>query len=174
MLYLIGGPTRVGKTTLAERARHQVGASLVPTDALVWMLQVGAPGLGVRHGSPDKAVSLQPFLGPFVEAATVYGARDLILEGDALTPGGCPELLSLGVGGRAVFLGNRAVRPADLVIGGGYAADLQESELDELARAVRTASREIQKQCAEAGLAYFDTGSDREDVLRAALHALMG
>ena len=146
----------------------------MPTDALVWMLQIGAPSLGIRHGSSDKAQRLQAFLGPFVEAATAYGARDLILEGDALTPQGCQGLLTTGGGGRAVFLGNRLASPARLVVDGACAAELDEFQRDDLTSLVRAASTEIENRCAEAGLAYFDTGVDRESALRSALHTLVG
>ncbi|MEU3989775.1 hypothetical protein [Streptomyces platensis] len=70
MIYLIGGPPRVGKSTLAWMLLERSGLPGCPTDALVSMLQRAAPEHGVRHGThPDKAVPAQPFLIEFIRAA---------------------------------------------------------------------------------------------------------
>ncbi|WP_314251763.1 hypothetical protein [Streptomyces sp. DSM 40907] len=66
MIYLIGGPPRVGKSTLAWMLLEREGLPGCPTDALVSMLQRAAPEHGVRHGThPDKAVLARcPFTTP--------------------------------------------------------------------------------------------------------------
>ena len=105
MIFIIGGPCRTGKSTVARRLQEVVGVSPVPTDALVWMLQVAAPQLGVRHGTrSDKPERLFPFLRPFVDAYTAAGDT-LVLEGDAVAPDQV-FLLAKDREVRACFLGN--------------------------------------------------------------------
>ncbi|HUR76876.1 MAG TPA: AAA family ATPase [Acidimicrobiales bacterium] len=167
MLYLIGGASRTGKSSVASELARRIGVSVVSTDALVWALQHGAPELGVRHGvHDDKAASLFRFLTPFVEAST-NGGRSLILEGDALRPEQAVAL-SVRFETRACFVGNVSAQAADLVVGGGWAADQPPDQLARLAGWVATVSREIATACASAGIEYFDVGARKRDATIAA------
>ena len=171
MLYLIGGPSRVGKSTVASRLSEASGASLLTTDAIVWMLQVAAPQLGVRHGSATKPDDARPYLIPFVEAATVDGTRDLILEGDALGPPVVAEFLQRW-DGRAVFLGGATFDEADVRAGGGYVSTLSEDGIMALASFIRRRSFVEQIECETLGLPYIDVGEDRGKALADALTVL--
>ena len=53
MLYLVGGCSRSGKSTLAERIRVQHGVPWFPLDALKMGLHLGASSLGIH---PDEDV----------------------------------------------------------------------------------------------------------------------
>ncbi|MFI1301883.1 hypothetical protein [Streptomyces sioyaensis] len=103
MIYLIGGPPRVGKSTLAWMLLEREGLPGCPTDALVSMLQRAAPEHGVRHGThPDKAVPAQPFLIEFIRAAAEAlddsDPQDgYVVEGDIGTPAAATAAAGLGV-----------------------------------------------------------------------------
>lgn len=174
MLIVVGGPCRVGKSTLAGLLRDALGCSPVPTDALVWMLQKGAPQLGVRHGTDlDKGERLFPFLTPFVEAYTAAG-QTLLLEGDAI---GARHVSALAgsIPTRACFLGHVGVQPSDLIHDGGWAARHGPERLRSLARFIGEASQRVREECRELGWPYFDVGEpDRPTALRAAREAILG
>jgi cytidylate kinase len=172
VLYLIGGPSRVGKSTLAQRLHEAVGASLVTTDAIVWMLQVAAPQLGVSHGTPTKPIDTLPYVLPFVEAATVYGSRDLILEGDAIGPSTVTELLSRWRG-RAVILGASGMTATECRARGGYVSELADDEVDELVRHIRERSAVERAACAELEIRHVDV-DDLAVAARDAWSALVG
>lgn len=173
MLIVIGGPCRVGKSTLAGTVSDALGCSPVPTDALVWMLQKGAPELGVRHGTNlDKGERLFPFLAPFVEAYTASG-QTLLLEGDAVAPRHVSTLAE-HLPTRACFLVHLGVRPPDLARDGGWAARHSPEQLASLARFVAHASERIVEECRQFGWPYFDVGEpDRASALRAAREAIL-
>lgn len=174
MLYLIGGPSPVGKSTLASGLHEATGASLVATDAIVWMLQVAAPELGVRHGSESKAEDAARFVGPFVEAATVYGTRDLILEGDAIGPATAAELLNTWEDSRAVFLGAEGFSEADVLAGGGYVSTLEPDTVAALLEHIRRRSRLERLACEAIGIPYVDVSRDRRDAIAKALAFPLG
>ena len=157
MIFIVGGPCRTGKTALGRMLHRALGVSPVPTDALVWMLQVGAPELGVRHGTRfDKAERLFPYLVPFVNAYTA-GDQTLILEGDGVAPEHASTLAeSYAV--HACFLGHRRALPHDLIMDGGWASDHGPEQLRSLAQFVALASERTAQECLRLGWPYFDVG----------------
>lgn len=173
MIFVVGGPCRTGKTTLGRMLQQDLGIAPVPTDALVWMLQVGAPQLGVRHGARfDKAERLLPFLVPFVEAYTA-GDRTLVLEGDAIAP---DHLSTLAARDRvrACFLGHRRARPEDLVVDGGWAVGYSPDRLRALAEFVAASSERTAEACRMHGWPYVDVGErGRAVALHEALQTLL-
>ena len=173
VIFIVGGPCRTGKTTLGSMLHRALGVSPVPTDALVWMLQLGAPQLGVRHGARfDKAERLFPFLAAFVDAYTA-GDKTLILEGDAVAP----EHAS-GLAGRhqvqACFLGHRQALPNDLTMDLGWASGHSREQLQRLAQFVALSSERTAKDCRRMGWPYFDVGErGRAAALTEALETLL-
>ena len=173
LLFVIGGPCRTGKSTLARMLHAAVGVPAVPTDALVWMLQVGAPDLGVRHGRlVDKAERLFPFLMPFVDAYTASGAT-LVLEGDAIGPLEASALAHQH-NVRACFIGHSGARPEDLTLDDGWAARHSSEQLSSLAHFVAEGSLRLAAECRRAGWPYFDIAQHgRASALAAALESLL-
>lgn len=173
MIFIIGGPCRTGKTTLGRMLHRALGISPVPTDALVWMLQIGAPELGVRHGTRfDKAERLFPFLEPFVDAYTA-GDQTLILEGDGIAPRHVSTLADRHQV-HACFLVHCQARPEDLTMDGGWATDHSPEQLHSLAQFVAQSSERTAQECRRLGWPYFDVGEGgRAAALKEALDSLL-
>lgn len=173
MIFIVGGPCRTGKTTLGQMLHRAVGISPVPTDALVWMLQVGAPELGVRHGTRfDKAERLFPFLAPFVDAY-IAGGQTLILEGDGVAPQHASTLADRHPV-QACFLGHRQPVPEDLIMDGGWATGHSPEQLHSLAQFVALSSERTAQECQRLGWPYFDVGErGRAAILEEALETLL-
>ena len=110
---LIGGPSGVGKTILAERLGRRYGASWLQVDDLRLALEHG--GVAVPDASDPASlaglVAVGEALAPALEiviANHVNIAAPLIIEGDAILPAllGRPRVRPLAAAGqvRAVFL----------------------------------------------------------------------
>ncbi|MFI2215024.1 hypothetical protein [Streptomyces sp. NPDC020141] len=179
MIRLIGGPPRVGKTTLARMLLERAGLPGCPTDALVSMLQHAAPERGVRHGAhPDKAASALPFLVEFLAAvADGLDASDpldgYVVEGDIVTP----EAVAAAVGRRIpvvpVFLGNTGLTADGLRFAPDWLDGADDSVYEETAAWVSRRSRELRDKCAAGGHVFVDLRHGREQGLERAYSALV-
>ena len=87
MLYLVGGCSRSGKSTLAERMRVRHGAPWFALDALKMGLFLGAPTLGVHPEDDDleTADRMWPILKGLAENL-IFDGRDYLIEGVNLRP----------------------------------------------------------------------------------------
>lgn len=87
MLYLIGGPPRVGKSTLAQMLVDKKNVPYVPTDALFHTLKdtSSTPIVDDKSGFDKKAQDLFPYLLTLARHL-VWGAPDFCLEGDGFLP----------------------------------------------------------------------------------------
>src|SRR5580698_10558654 len=87
MLYLVGGVSRAGKSTLAERMRMRHGVSWFPLDALKMGLYLGAPELGVHpeHDDLETADRIWPIVRGLIEHL-IFDGRDYLVEGVNLRP----------------------------------------------------------------------------------------
>ncbi|MCX5276902.1 hypothetical protein [Streptomyces virginiae] len=165
MIYLIGGPPRVGKSTLAWMLLEREGLPGCPTDALVSMLQGAAPEHGVRHGThPDKAVLAQPFLIEFIRAAAeALDASDpqdgYVVEGDIVTPAAATAAAALGIPLTSVFLGNTKLTPANLRATPDWFADADDTTYREIAAWVRERSAALRAACTASGHVYVELGT---------------
>ncbi|MFE5520710.1 hypothetical protein ACFQ9Q_23740 [Streptomyces virginiae] len=162
MIFLIGGPPRVGKSTLAWMLLEREGLPGCPTDVLVSMLQRAAPEHGVRHGThPDKAVLAQPFLIEFIRAAAeALDASDpqdgYVVEGAIVTPAAATAAAALGIPLTSVFLGNTKLTPENLRVAPDWLADADDTTYREIAAWVRERSAEA---CTASGHVYVELGT---------------
>ena len=172
MIYLVGGPPRVGKSTLALIALEEAGIPYCATDMIIGMLEVAAPGLGVRHGfHAGKADSMTGLLTHFVCCADI-GNDAYLIEGDVVTPAFAkliaPQVSEL----RAVFLGNSALTLDDLRHAPDWLESSETAEYEMVRREVVERSRQLQAECAQLGYAYVEMSGDRNAGFAAALAAL--
>lgn len=142
MIYLLGGPPRVGKSTIARTFARQRGISAVSTDALGAVLEAvldptAAPGLRAvtpwsaareearaTEMAEDPARRLRQQLEesdavwravePFVGCERAQG-RDVVMEGVAILPARGAELSELDV--RCVFVGYQGAGLVDRIRG---------------------------------------------------------
>jgi hypothetical protein len=171
VLYLIGGPPRVGKSSLAQLILDRRKISGCGTDILVNMLAEAAPELGVHHGShPDKAQSAFRFLVEFLRPFSHTGG-DYLLEGDVVTPEVATEASKVGPL-RAVFLGNTTLTVEELRIAPHWLADCDDAEYERTRDWVRSRSAETRRLCQAAGYAYVEMGGDRNGELEKAYRSL--
>ncbi|MFI6286993.1 hypothetical protein ACIBCM_19960 [Streptomyces sp. NPDC051018] len=179
MIHLIGGPPRVGKSTLALMLLERAGLPQVPTDALVSMLQHAAPEYGVRHGDhPDKAVPAQPFLLAFLTAIDESlhpddPADGYAVEGDVITPETATALTAAGIPFTAAFLGNTALT-ADLLRAApdDWLKGEPDAAYERTAAWIRDRSTALRTTCERTGHIYVDTGRNHEEALEFAYDSL--
>lgn len=172
MIYLVGGPPRVGKSTLALIALEEAGIPYCSTDMIVGMLEIGAPELGVRHGfHADKADSMTGLLTHFVCCADI-GNDVYLVEGDVITPSFVRLITPQVSAVRPVFLGNTSLTVEDLRISPDWLEASDAPEYDHVRRQVVERSRELRAQCDELGFLYVEMGGDRDTGFATAIDAL--
>jgi hypothetical protein len=172
MIYLVGGPPRVGKSTLALIALEEGGVPYCSTDMLVGMLEIAAPQLGVRHGfHADKASSMTELLIHFVCCADI-GNDAYLIEGDVITPAFAtlmaPRLSEM----RAVFLGNTALTVDDLRHAPDWLENSETAEYETVRREVVERSQRLRSECEQLSHAYVEMSQDRHAGFATALRAL--
>jgi hypothetical protein len=178
MLYLVGGCSRSGKSTIAERMRARHGVPWFPLDALKMGLHSGAPQFGVHpeHDDLETADRMWPIVQGLVENL-IFDGRDYLVEGVNLRPDtvagfmresedpvracflGYPDL---PVDAKAALVAAHAGLPNDWLnrMGPDYVARYLEQ--------CRRLSAKLRDDCARLGLAFFDTGADFHGALDAA------
>lgn len=170
MLYLIGGPPRVGKSSLAQRLLTDLTIPYVSTDALTVMLKpMGEPSFY----SPEKAARFFPMMDGFISRMLKI-CPDYTIEGDAFSPhhvDALKEKYEL----RAVYLGMSNISTENIIRHANYdnwAEQDNEEELKQLATRIVSASKEIEAECAHLGIPYFDLATDYDKMAQQAFDAL--
>jgi len=183
MLYLIGGPGRAGKTSLARRLTAQHGIAYFSLDYLMMGLFHGAPGTGVDPNRPEAAVA--PLMWPVVRpllTAMLENGEEYCVEGFAIKPDGAAELAQrFPTGIRCCFLGYPNADAADKLkqerahlTTNPWPADRSEAEaLAEFERN-KLASKLLQAESERAEYRFFDTSGQFEQALDQALRYLAG
>src|SRR3990167_5996959 len=97
MLYLIGGVTRSGKTTLRHALQRERTVPGTTTDTVRDNLARSRPHWGINPAAaPRRNMAL---LEPHIEAFLrdrLYAGEDFVLEGDALDPSTAAKFVTAG------------------------------------------------------------------------------
>ena len=167
VLYLVGGPPRVGKSSLAQRLLAADGIAWLPTDVVRTVVRWVDAEIDRADQDPVDAQRLAEVMYRHIEQAAevcVEEADRFLIEGFELAPW-YPARLRVdlpGVEVRACFLGHRMFTADDLA---GYRGpkpqherEAPRGELVEAAAWIRQRSHELRAECGTAGLAYLDVG----------------
>jgi len=183
VLYLVGGPPRVGKSALAQRLLTDDGIAWLPTDVIRTVLRRVLPDLDAADQDPVDAVRLAEVMYPHIEQAAEVCAEEagqFLIEGFELLPSH-PARLQAALPGttiRACFLGHQDFSPRDLASYRGpkpqHEHQLPAAELAEAAAWIRRHSRHLRRECQAAGQPYVDVGAlgFRDAMQRARRHLL--
>lgn len=154
---MIGGPPRMGKSSLAQLILKENGIPYVSTDALTVMLEpIGQPTF---YGA-EKANQFFPHLELFVDRI-LRTAPNYVIEGDAFSPEHVKKLQDK-YEVKSVFLTMSKINPESITANtkhDTWTDDISDSELRLLCDRVVTASKDIQAQCERLGLPCIDLSS---------------
>lgn len=183
MLYLIGGPGRSGKTTLARRLTLHHHIPHLGLDHLMMALARGAPGLGIDPSAPEAEITAR--IWPVCEAlieALLAGGEEMALEGFSIMPAHVEALRRRhGEAFRACFLGQPGIDPharwhleQQTAVMESWMLDLgPDAGIAEFGR-LRETGRTLERECDRLGLPFFDTSDGLEEPLRQAEAWLAG
>jgi hypothetical protein len=166
ILYLVGGPPRVGKSSLAQRLLKLDQIPWLPTDVLRTVLRRVLPELDTIDQDPVDASLLSELMYPHIEQAAevcIEENEQFLIEGFELSAS-YPARLEARLENieiRVCFLGNRSFSTDDLA---GYRGPKPQhrgasrEELSEAATWIRQRSEQLYKECLDAGVVYIDVG----------------
>ncbi len=166
ILYLVGGPPRVGKSSLAQRLLDLDRIPWLPTDVLRTVLRRVVPELDAIDQDPVDASLLSELMYPHIEKAAEVCAEEnkrFLIVGFELSAA-YPARLGAALHNikiRACFLGNRSFSTDELA---GYQGPKPQhrgatrDELKEAASWIRRRSQQLHEECLNAGVAYIDVG----------------
>jgi hypothetical protein len=170
MIYLLGGPMRVGKSLIARRVRERSGISVVSTDDIARALRDRVPHLGITYemSIPEECEALWPFIRALI---SIRLDRDepLLIEGAGISPRRAAQAQQEFAGGvRACFVGELTVRPQQKLrmlrayseTHGDWLAEKPAETYEEIVRTIRSVSEEYKRDCGVLGIAFFDMGEN--------------
>ena len=184
MLYLVGGASRAGKSTLARRLLVERRIPYFSIDILMMGFANGYPAFGLDPETPSEVRGEK--LWPILRAMAVNILEEArahptyLLEGDELLPQRVAELMGEYRGQvRACFLGYTQADPAEKLRAvrevepdwSDYCPD--EQALAFLAGQVEF-SHWLERECAAHSLRYFDCSEDLQGAIDEAFYYLVG
>ena len=182
--FMIGGPPRSGKSTLAALLQDEIGGMIVRADALMTAFTSTAAETGLSSSATE---ALDPaFLSLVVcRYARTLSRREgipIIVEGIGLTPEAIDRSLLRQARFRPVFLGYPYISVEDKTDQIRRHAETDPScwshgvsdlRLREITAAAIRDSLETRLKCFRASLPFFDTGKDFDATLAAARDRLL-
>ncbi len=165
-VYLVGGPARVGKSSLAQRLLLSDGIPWLPTDVLRTVLRRVLPELDGLDQGDVSAAAVGRLMYPHIEQAVEVCSEEaerFLIEGPDIVPSMVGRLSAAlpGIIIRACFLGNVAFSGNDLASYRGPKPQhhgAARAELDATASWIRRESDYYRSECARLGLPYVDAG----------------
>jgi len=165
-VYLVGGPGRVGKSSLAQRLLLSDGIPWLPTDVLRTVLRRVLPELDELDQGNVSGTAVGELMYPHIEQAVEVcseEAEQFLIEGPDIVPSMVLRLSAALPGTliRACFLGNVGYSGDDLADYRGpkpQHAGASRAELDATAAWIREESAQYRLECARLLLPYVDVG----------------
>ncbi len=173
MIYLIGGPPRVGKSTLAQKLTTECGIPFISTDVLLFMVHDTLPDLNLKD--PYEAIPKKffPFLDSFIRN-TILTVPDYVIEGDTITPA-IAQRLGEKYELRACFLGSTQTTLENIRRYTGHNDWMSlknEAELAVIPASIMRRSQALKEECEKRELAFFDTSAGFDAVIKTAFTEL--
>jgi len=176
MVYLIGGPPRCGKSSLANVLLQKNKVPYLATDIVVNMLKNVAPELGVtpKKSFSENAEIFFPYLEQFVELAR-YDENNYCVEGCVIMPKQVTEL-SKKYKVRAVFLGFSKLKVEEIMKYMGsnkWMEGKSKKEQRNIKDSIIERSMTVKNECEKYGYRYFDMAEGFEKQLEKAYQYLV-
>lgn len=182
--FMIGGPPRSGKSTLASLLHDQVGGMIVRADTLMTAFTSTAAetGLSTSSAEPFDSAFLSLVVCRYVRSLSRREGVPVIVEGIGLTPDSVDRGLLRQARFRPVFLGypyisveekTDQIRRHAQTDPSCWSHGVSDLRLREITAAAIRDSLETRLKCFRAGLPFFDTGKDFEATLAAARERLL-
>jgi 2-phosphoglycerate kinase len=169
MIYLIGGPPRVGKSTIANILLEKSNIAFIDTDWIVHMLMFASPNSGVATYKNlildefiNKAEKFYPYLYQFIKYNQPVVNRYLI-EGDVILPKYITQL-NKEFETRSVFLGTSYLT-SEILLNNPSSNDwwikkMTNEDLEKLCRYVVEISEYLANECDKYKLNYIDVNKN--------------
>lgn len=174
VIYLLGGPPRSKKTTVAEHLAKSEGIPFIGTDALAFMLQRAAPQLGIGLGTDadERRSALLPFVRALVECQTLT-TPDYLIEGEAIAPADVPDLAE-EFDIAACFAGYSSLTVDELLVKRpSWIEYLDDAAREALPAQIVERSRAIEADCHRLDLTYVDVSGSHTEAVARVVQALL-
>jgi hypothetical protein len=176
MLYLVGGPVRVGKSSLARLALQRKQISSITTDALTTSIGRNIPETrlaGSYIPQEEWEQNFYPFLRRFIKTIN-YDYDDFLIEGAPISPAIVTKLATK-FELRAVFVGNSQQSIENLMAHLGNNIWLRNVSPEDLAKIpgrIIARSIELEQSCTEYNYAYVDLAGNFNQKIEDAYNCL--
>ena len=180
MLYIIGGASRVGKSTLAQILLERDKVAYVDIDWIVSMLMHASPQLNIKYATEfsnsafiEKANNFFPYLYQFIKYNQPVVDKYTI-EGDSILPKQVHQLqkeFSI----KACFLGVSTLKPETLYeykSKNNWIKVLTPEQIIALCNWSVSVSNYLQNECELYKIPYFDLSHDYHNALEKAYSSL--
>ncbi len=168
VLYLVGGPPRTGKSTVAIMLMQRRAIPWLPTDVIRNVLGRADPQIAAldRFDRIDDLVQMmRPYLEHTIDVC-LGQSRAFLVEGIEIRPADVARYEARHPGTRSCFLGNATITPSSLreVPGDNpWHASSTDIGLERLSASIRRWSLETEAACRHTGHPYVDMGREGFD-----------
>lgn len=170
MLYLIGGASRSGKSTIARRMLTEKQVSYFPVDAYISSIE-DVETFGIKYGMDfeEKSEKLWPLLDSLCDH--LYELEDsYLIEGDGLLPYRVHEFMQTRnqVHMRVCFVGYCTINPEEKLklirANSNHKDDWTRDQSDEKVlssiESIITFSKYLREECEKYNIKFFDSSDD--------------
>ena len=176
MIYLVGGPVRVGKSSLARLALQRKSISSITTDALTSSIGRNIPETrlaGSYIPQEEWEQNFYPFLRRFIKTIN-YDYENFLIEGAPISPAVAIKL-SAKFDLRAVFVGNTQQSVENLMSNLGnniWLRNVSPDELPKIAERIVARSKELEQASQDFNYSYVDFSGSFNEKLEQAFNCL--
>lgn len=171
---IILGAARAGKSTLAQMIHKKYNYSIISIDSFVSALKDAFPELGITHSNTERKFQLlPPFIFSYMEKIiNEYPEEKFVLEGWHVYPKEIKKLFS-DLNAEIICLGYTKISCMEALekireneSENSYTKSMSDDEVKKLISNHIEYSKELEKQCKENNIEFYDTSFDRDNVLK--------